>query len=977
MLTLGSFCLLPTLGSFSLLPQHRVSPPPRHLLALGMTIPSTPLTDFIREQQVDATLVSTPASAPTDTVMESAASLGLTDAALIVKSIVFVAANGIPLLVLAPGTLRIDRRALERQMGCRVRLATPAEAEAATGHVVGTIPPLCVDACSTLEVFMDRAVYEQTESIYAGTGVQSLHLCIPPAELLRVSGATVGDFTLEQPPEVSTPMPAELPDDNVVLEETSFEDVSVPPPSRPSPPPIDNAALKEIAFEYLLVPGSSADDMGSDERPGGPDAPPLPREVARVLAAKSLSPTPIELPRAEVLRVRRQAKELVFATLRALEPPRSIVPASNGDADWQQSGDVAPDDGCWYSKGGKDDSGEVIVWKSRLEEAADDAADVDAVHRRRRPTPSPLPPVLSADATWQLIVGKTLHGRLGSKAARKLTRALKPGAVISATGRAQLNPRLTGPDLVARSLEILETESPALDAKRETAAPKPAAPAPRSPPPPSPTGTGTTVARAPLPASPCLLVDDASSLEQLSTGMDAAISNSEPIGIDAEWRPRSLSSREDEAETPLALLQIATPTRTFVIDMIAISSDPALALSLQSIVRRVMRAPTVSKLGFAMQEDLRRVEAALPGATEGAEALFDLQDGATRALGFPKRKVVGLAASCESLLSMVVDKTEQTSDWSARPLTASQLAYAATDASVLIPLANALGRDSWTSLLLSSGSQAAQQSRRPPLSDEEREKRKAAGLALREQRRAAAPPPTPPPPTISTRALPLAGLDTLLSDYLGPPIGQRSKVLRLCAGQRALQDTDMQLAAAGGGGLTLWADGAACLFINTANSNRRGSYRNIFWREHRGELAGSLCFSWYLGRGQRLTDPSMRALLNPEKPTLLFCRRQPSRPYRCCGRLTAVALANPPDDQLGDGEPAARLPAWETTPPTATHLIWRLDDADALLSSAASRDIGRILPLSEKGMVEELFGATGIGSMRPEQYSHESPAPRG
>ena len=32
---------------------------------------------------------------------------------------------------------------------------------------------------------------------------------------------------------------------------------------------------------------------------------------------------------------------------------------------------------------------------------------------------------------------------------------------------------------------------------------------------------------------------------------------------------------------------------------------------------------------------------------------------------------------------------------------------------------------------------------------------------------------------------------------------------------------------------------------------------------------------------------------------------------------------------------------------------------------------------SEKGMVEELFGATGIGSMRPEQYSHESPAPRG
>ena len=933
-----------------------LSPLPRHLLMLSMTTSPAPLADFIREQQVDATLVRTPASAPTDTVAESAASLGLSDASRIVKSIVFVAGNGVPLLVLAPGTLRIDKTALERHMSCRVRLATPAEAEAATGHVVGTIPPLCVDACGTLEVLMDRAVYSRTENIYAGTGVPSLHLCILPAELLRVSCATVGDFTVKPPPKDPPPQP------------------QPPPTSTPSALPV----VDEVAS--LLVPGSSADDMGSDERPGGPDAPPLSREVARVLAAKSLNPTPIELPRAEVLRVRRQAKELVFATLRVLEPPRAVVPKSSGDADWQQSGDVAPEDGCWYSKGGKEkteNSGDANDWKSRLEEVANGRKEEAASDEE---STLPLPPLLSADASWQLIMGKTLHGRLGRDAAMKLTREIKPGAIISATGRAQLNPRLTGPDLVARNLRILEPATSALATTRavppppmqplptaSTAQPPPAPPAPL------PTETGTTVANAAEPALPYVLVDDASGLSLLAAGMDATIIASQPVGVDAEWRPRHLY--EDEmTPLPLALLQIATPTGTFIIDMMTISRDPRLAISLQSTVRRVMRAPNVLKFGFAMQEDLRRLEAALPGATEGAGSLFDLQNGATRALGFPKRMVVGLGTACASLLSVAVDKTEQVSDWCARPLTASQLAYAATDASLLLSLATALGKDSWTNVLLTLGTAPARQSQRPQITEEERNQRKAAGLALRAQRRAAAPPPPPPPPTISTRVLPLAGLPSLLSNHLGPPLGPRSKVLRLCAGPLALDDADAELAPAGGGGLTLWRDGGACLFINTVNSQRRGAYRNAFWREHRGALAGNLCFSWYLGRGQRLTDPSIRALLNPDTPTLLFCRRQPSRPYRFCGRLTAVALAHPAQE-LGGEKAAARLPAWETNPPTATHVIWRLDDSDALLSSSACKDLGRIAPLSEKGMAEELFGATGIGSMRPEQYVQPS-APR-
>ena len=65
-----------------------------------------------------------------------------------------------------------------------------------------------------------------------------------------------------------------------------------------------------------------------------------------------------------------------------------------------------------------------------------------------------------------------------------------------------------------------------------------------------------------------------------------------------------------------------------------------------------MRAPTLPKLGFAMGEDLRRLEATLPGATDGACGLWDLQPGATRALRLPRRRAAGLRAACEAAAAL-------------------------------------------------------------------------------------------------------------------------------------------------------------------------------------------------------------------------------------------------------------------------------------------------------------------------------------
>ena len=55
-------------------------------------------------------------------------------------------------------------------------------------------------------------------------------------------------------------------------------------------------------------------------------------------------------------------------------------------------------------------------------------------------------------------------------------------------------------------------------------------------------------------------------------------------------------------------------------------------------------------------------------------------------------RVAGLKRVAEQWLRRSVDKTLQCSDWDARPLSAAQLQYAATDAAVLLDLADAMMR---------------------------------------------------------------------------------------------------------------------------------------------------------------------------------------------------------------------------------------------------------------------------------------------
>lgn len=121
-------------------------------------------------------------------------------------------------------------------------------------------------------------------------------------------------------------------------------------------------------------------------------------------------------------------------------------------------------------------------------------------------------------------------------------------------------------------------------------------------------------------------------------------------------------------------MQIATPARTYLVDPFAVADFEPL--------RGVLGAGKPLKvIHNAMFE--RRVLAAVGIALGG---VFDTLDASRRLRGKDALGGHGLSMVCERELGQAIDKTEQTSNWSRRPLAPEQLQYAALDAEVLLAL---------------------------------------------------------------------------------------------------------------------------------------------------------------------------------------------------------------------------------------------------------------------------------------------------
>jgi uncharacterized protein len=150
---------------------------------------ASPLADAIAAGELDAELLYP--SAPTPTVPAAAAALGVAEDQIL-KTLVFVARDGSVVLAIASGTSRVSRRRLSEVTGLSgLQLAAPNVVLERTGYKAGGVPPVCHR--SRLTTVVDRRVAEAAV-LFGGGGSDRAMLRIQPAEIIRVTGATVADI---------------------------------------------------------------------------------------------------------------------------------------------------------------------------------------------------------------------------------------------------------------------------------------------------------------------------------------------------------------------------------------------------------------------------------------------------------------------------------------------------------------------------------------------------------------------------------------------------------------------------------------------------------------------------------------------------------------------------------------------------------------------------------------------------------------
>ena len=202
-----------------------------------------------------------------------------------------------------------------------------------------------------------------------------------------------------------------------------------------------------------------------------------------------------------------------------------------------------------------------------------------------------------------------------------------------------------------------------------------------------------------LPMNSVVMVDDKHSLDKC---IACILQRSYLVGIDAEWL-FSLSLNKSQS---VALLQLATKSNVFLIDMFTMLHNGDLLANVTQFLSKLFLSKRHIKVGFGLREDVKKLCEDMPGlenkvkqlsrivdlhvATQHMQRLFPhlFESISKVSKKFPSssKQTTGLSKLVEQIFGVKLDKSEQISDWEQRPLRNAQIKYAALDAYCLVEI---------------------------------------------------------------------------------------------------------------------------------------------------------------------------------------------------------------------------------------------------------------------------------------------------
>eukprot|EP00798_Chlamydomonas_sp_ICE-L_P025731 gene25731-11390_t len=297
----------------------------------------------------------------------------------------------------------------------------------------------------------------------------------------------------------------------------------------------------------------------------------------------------------------------------------------------------------------------------------------------------------------QLIIGRTVRERVGIEAAVEVLKGLRVGQLVYITGRMWVNGEKgqrnyeenATIDIVVSDIRVLEDDF-RVDPLIITDSGVPPGSAPR-----------------------IRLLDKREALVELRQAVrevraavksKSALAARCSIGMDCEWQPGPRGG----ADYPVSLMQLATASHAFLLDLQTLCRSgmgeaegmDETEAEVNSIIRELFMDKSIPIIGFGLRTDLNKLAESFPHMPcfWAAESIVDLK--ALLPSVFPGSphlaQSIGLSKLASCLIGKKVDKSEQCSEWAVRPLTQSQMEYAALDAAVLLALLAPMAQESGT-----------------------------------------------------------------------------------------------------------------------------------------------------------------------------------------------------------------------------------------------------------------------------------------